>query len=95
MLVKEQYSFKKGISNEDADFRLKDGEFKSINQKMCVGGISYELVKVFDYVNHDILVAKLHLYGILGVSEDWFRSYLTNRRQKVAAKSPNIVNIFF
>jgi hypothetical protein len=46
-LVKEQYSFKKGISNEDAAFRLKDSEFKSINPKMCVGGISYDFGKGF------------------------------------------------
>ncbi len=46
-LVKEQYSFKKGISNEDAAFRLKDSEFKSINPKMCVGEISYDFGKGF------------------------------------------------
>jgi hypothetical protein len=46
-------------------------------------------------VNHEILLDKLHLYGILGVSEDWFRLYLTNRRQKVAVKSPNMAkNVF-
>jgi hypothetical protein len=42
MLVKEQYSLRKGISNENAVFRLKDTEFKSVNKKMCVGGISYD-----------------------------------------------------
>jgi len=34
-------------------------------------------------MNHKILLAKLHFYGIWGVHEDWFRSYLTNRRQKI------------
>jgi len=28
------------------------------------------------------LLAKLHFSGIRRVSEDWFRSYLTNERQK-------------
>jgi hypothetical protein len=31
----------------------------------------------------------LHFYGIQGITIDWFRSYLTNRRQKVEIKSPN------
>jgi hypothetical protein len=28
-------------------------------------------------------------YGIQGIIIDWFRSYLTNRKQKVKIKSPN------
>ena len=83
LLVTEQYSFRQGISTEDAAFRLTDSVFKSINHKMHVGGIFCDLAKAFDCVNHEILLAKLRLYGIQTVSEDWFRSCLTNRRQKV------------
>jgi len=54
---------------------------------MHVGGILCDLAKVSDSVNHEILLAKLHFYVIQSVSEDWFRSYLTNRRQKVVVKS--------
>jgi len=73
ILVTEQYDFRKGISNEDAAFRLTNRVFKSINQKMHVGGIFYDLAKAFDCMNHEILSAKLPFYGILGVSGDWFR----------------------
>jgi len=31
----------------------------------------------------------LHFYGIQGITIDGFRSYLTNRKQKVEIKSPN------
>jgi len=48
---------------------------------MYVGGIFCGLAKVFDCVNHEILLAKLHFYGIQGVSEYWFRSCVTKRRQ--------------
>jgi hypothetical protein len=40
-------------------------------------------------------LAKLHFSGIQGVSEDWFRSYSTNRRHKVEVKSPNSIQNFF
>jgi hypothetical protein len=65
------------------------------NLLMQVGGISCDLAKVFDWVNHEILLAKLHFYGIQGVSKDWFRSYSTNRRQKVEVKSPNLIQNSF
>jgi hypothetical protein len=50
---------------------------------MHVGGIFCDPAMAFDCVNHEILFAKLHFYGSHGVTADWFRSYLTNRRQKV------------
>ena len=34
-------------------------------------------------MNHSILSSKLDLYGIRGNENQWFRSYLSNRKQKV------------
>jgi hypothetical protein len=47
---------------------------------MYVGSIFCDLAKAFDCVNHEILLAKLHFCGIWGVSEDWFASFMINRR---------------
>jgi hypothetical protein len=48
-----------------------------------------DLTKAFDCVNHETLLIKLHFYGMQGITIDWFRSYLTNRKKKVEIKSPN------
>jgi len=50
--------------------------------------------RTFYCVNHKILVAKLHFYGIRGESEDWIRSYLTNTRQKVEENNLIQLKIF-
>ena len=40
--------------------------------------------KAFDTVDHQILSAKLNHNGICGVSNEWFKSYLSNRNQYVS-----------
>ena len=40
-----------------------------------------DLKKAFDTVDHDILLRKLHYYGICWTSHKWFASYLANRTQ--------------
>ena len=40
------------------------------------------LKKAFDTVDHEILLSKLHLYGISGITHKWFSPYLDNRTQK-------------
>ena len=40
--------------------------------------------KAFDTVDHEIVLAKRNHYGVRGVSNDWFRFYLSNRQQYVS-----------
>ena len=47
-------------------------------------GVLVDLQKAFDTVDHQILLAKLNHYGICGISNDWFKSYLSNRNQYVS-----------
>ena len=43
-----------------------------------------DLQKAFDTVDHQILLVKLNHYGIHGVSNDWFKCYLSNCNQYVS-----------
>ena len=43
-----------------------------------------DLQKAFDTVDHHILLAKLNHYVIHGVSNDWFKSNLSNCSQHVS-----------
>jgi hypothetical protein len=52
------------------------------NQQMHVGGISHALEeKASDHIFHEILLTKLHLYGIQGMRVNWFTLCLTNRQK--------------
>ena len=47
-----------------------------------IGCVVFEdLQKVFDTVDHQILLAKLNHYGIHGISNECFKSYLSNSNQ--------------
>jgi hypothetical protein len=75
ILVPEQYGFWKGVSTENATFELTGSVFKSINQKLQVGALFYDLTKAFDCVNHKILLNEIHFFGIERIAASWFRSY--------------------
>ena len=87
MLVPEQHSLKQGISTEHAAFKLTDSVLSFLFKKKRGGGFLW-FGKGF-WLCYEILLAKLNFYSIQGITADWFRSYLTNRWQKVEIKSPN------
>ena len=81
MGFRQQYSISHVLINITENIRkaLADG---NIGCAVFVG-----LQKAFDIVDHQILLAKLNHYGIRGVSNDWFESYLSNLNQYVSINS--------
>ena len=58
---------------------------------MCL----FDIRKCFDTINHDILLRKLHKYGIRNCELKWFESYLSNINQIVCyeGKTSNTQNV--
>ena len=54
---------------------------ESLDKGNFACGVFIDLEKAFDTVNHRILLGKLEHYGLRGISNDWFRSYLSSRKQ--------------
>ena len=79
VLIPEQYGFRKKLSTELALVDMSDNIARSLDNKKLTIGIFVDLSKAFDTLNHEILIDKLAHYGIRGVAQNWFRSYLENR----------------
>ena len=45
-----------------------------------------DLKKAFDFVDHNILLKKLDYYGVRGIANELFASYLKNRKQFVSIR---------
>jgi hypothetical protein len=82
ILLAEQNEFRHGLSTENAAYTLVDSVLEALNSKFHVGGIFCDLAKAFGCVSHDILIMKLQYYGRQEQKTNWFRSYLSDRKQK-------------
>ena len=59
---------------------------EALDKKKFTCGIFTDLQKAFDTVNHDILPDKLNYYGVKGISNFWFRTFLKERYQNTTIK---------
>jgi hypothetical protein len=50
-------------------------------------GIFLDVTKAYDVLNHRVLLSKLDSYGIRGVANLWFESYLSHQKQCVEINS--------
>ena len=83
VLYEYQFGFRQGHSTSHALIEIIDSIKSAIDNNKYVCGIFLDLSKAFDTVNHEILLKKLHHYGIRGQTNQLFKSYLTNRKQLV------------
>ena len=52
-----------------------------MGKKYLTLGLFIDVSKTFDSINHDIFLSKLEHYGIRGIANSWFHSYITYRFQ--------------
>ena len=79
------YSLKVAFRQQDSTVHALISVTESIRKNLDEGnpgcGIFVDLLKAFDT---DILLSKLEHYGVRGLPNEWFKSYLSNRKQYVS-----------
>ncbi len=83
ILYQLQFGFRTNHSTSLALLDIMERIHESLDKDSMVLGLYIDLQKAFDTVNHEILLDKLNHYGIRGIVNTWFKSYLSNRQQCV------------
>ena len=79
-----QFGFRQQYSTSHALINITENIRKALDDGNIDCGVFVDLQKTFDTVDHQILLAKLNHYGIPGVSNDWFKSYLSDCNQHLS-----------
>ncbi len=84
IIYQHQFGFQKSKSTSQAilDMSMKIVNAIENNKISCC--VFLDFAKAFDTVDHNILIKKLDYYGIRGTALKWFKSYLSDRTQRVS-----------
>ena len=79
-----QFGFRQQYSTSHALLNITENIRKPFYSGNIACGVFVDLQKASDTVDQQILLTKLNHCGIRGVSNDWFKFYLSNRSQYVS-----------
>jgi nitric oxide synthase oxygenase domain/subunit len=83
VLTEAQHGFRMRKYTETAVQIFIQSTQEAIEKKMNPTGIFLDLTKAYDILSHKVLLSKLNSYGIRGMANLWFESYLSHRKQCV------------
>lgn len=83
VIVQNQSGFRKHYSCESAIINVCDEWFKCLEDNEVVLVIFLDLKRAFETISRELLISKLEGIGLRNNVLNWFKSYLSNRCQKV------------
>jgi len=83
LLSESQFGFRSGSNTSKAILKFMKFVYCALDERCHVLGMFIDLRKAFDTVDHNTLLRKMNRYGVRGIANDWFKSYLSGRYQCV------------
>ena len=87
ILSKFQCGFRKGYGAQHCLLMMLETWKEATDNNKAFGALLTDLSKAFDCLSHDLLIAKLHAYGLDLASLKILQDYLTNRKQRTKVDS--------
>ena len=84
VLSNQQFGFQKGFSTTTALTSFSDEVLLNMERGKVCAAVFIDLTKVFDTVDHQIMLCKLSEIDLSETALHWFRSYLTGRQQRTS-----------
>ena len=78
VLYENQYGFRNKRSCKQAILDLISHVLQAKKNDDHTAALFFDLSKVFDMLNHIMLLKNLDLYGLRGIINEWFEDYLKN-----------------
>ena len=85
--LKFRFGFRKNFGSQRCFLVMLETCKEAIDSSKDFGALLTDLLKDFDCLSHDLLIAKLHAFGLDLVSLNLQQDYLTNRKQKTKVNS--------
>ena len=80
---KQQCGFRKGYKTQQCLLKMLEKWKQSVDGGKVFGALLTHLSKAFDCLDHELLIAKLNVYGFSLPALRLINDYLSNRRQRI------------
>ena len=90
---KYQYGFRKKCSAQQCLLSLLEKWKTAVDKVKVFGALLTNLLKAFDYLNHELLIAKLNVHGFTLPAVKLVHDYLSDRKQRTRVN--NSYSIWF
>jgi hypothetical protein len=87
IINKCQFGFRSGFGTTDAVMEIVSRIYNNLESHNITAALLLDISKAFDSISHNILLEKMHYYGIQGNDLKLFDTFVSNRKQYIKIKN--------